>query len=153
MTKNINMEKTIDRFFESVWKYADKVSAMYSGPEDKAVIEDQKQVLKKLEADVKRLPKINDLHEKYIATTDFRGRDYSNMDKLFYKPSKNPKGEAYKAFVNVCLGIADYYQSEYSNPDVALAPMKQWYYTTATNKLKDFVYPFIPLSRFAEKDK
>ena len=149
---DLNMDKMIAKFFESVWAYVDKNSSGYVNPSAKQQVMVQKKQLAALQQCITKLPQMqnNSLRQQYIKTI-YANFGFCGFPKIFMKQNaKFNNGSA--AFQRVCWSIFEYYKGVVPQEKV-LANLKNWYYVSSNNVFKGLYYPLIPLSRFAEKTK
>lgn len=148
-----NMDLTIRKFFETVQDYTSKICALYTDKAAQSRLDKAKAQLSEIKQNIEKLSVMGDYDdEKHKLAYQTMGTSVNAG--LFMKPNSNNNG-AYLAFVHVVREIVDYYkQSSFGrNPDGVLKAIKSWNYQISTNLLKDFVYPFLPLSHFAVKNK
>ena len=146
-----NIDLTVKKFFDSVQNYTSKIRALYTDKAAQRMLDRAETQLSEVKQNIKKLSEMEDYdYEKYKLAYQTMGTNVNAS--LFIKPNSNNKG-AYHAFVAVVREIVNYYkQSPFvRTPENLLRAIKSWKYQTSTSLLKDFVYPFLPLSYFAEK--
>lgn len=149
----VDMDATLQKFFEDVDSYTNKIYAMYHEPAQKKQLDAGRVKYKKLKDDIMRLVMMDDNDpDKYLFSNKIFGTEVDAH--LFEKPNSG-NYFPYRAFVSVIREITEYYrQSAFMrNPEKLLKAIKNWKYHTSTSLLKDFRFPFMPLTRFAERVK
>lgn len=148
-----NMDLTIKKFFKSVQDYTSKMRALYTEKAAQSRLDKAEAELCQVKQNIKKLSEMEDNdNEKYKLA--YRTTGVSVGACLFMKPGSD-NNCAYHAFIGAIREIVAYYEqsSFVRNPDNVLKAIKSWNYQTSTSLLKDFVYPFLPLSHFAVKNK
>lgn len=156
----INMEATIKDFFKSAREYAGKIINMYTDPAQFEVLYMEYVKLSDLE---KTIIKIANTPAAERRSAEFQNLVFDVMyghgkfginSNVFANPKlKETKWEAFQAFTSVLYRIGEYYSSGCvfgNDPEPVLKAIKNWHYKTSRNIMKDFVYPFLPLSYFAK---
>lgn len=147
------MNLTVRNFFDSVYAYADKMVALYTDQKEKQKLVNNVKIIKKIQRQIEDMADIDDITEKYNIA--YNVMSTAVAPELFMKPNSDDNS-AYHAFRHVLRGITEYYKNSnrYGDyPDMILKPLKNWHYKKSSSVLKDFIYPFLPLSHFASKAK
>ena len=157
MQKQVNIDQVMDNFFNSVWKHINKTSVLYTNKDDLAAIEKEKEKIKNLQYELKKISQIEDSQARYKAAEAFLNvlgyQEYFVDGPVFVKPGRHTYGAfgSNRAFRHVIADFANYYAGRYGAEKQVLAAVKKWRYTISTNAFKGVVYPFLPLSYFAKQ--
>lgn len=147
MQKQLNMKPLIKSFFDSADGYIQKMRGLYVDEMD-------------LDLFNREMPKFYELRrvaESIPDTTEWDDR-YKKIDELikmsvraglFMKPNSYDNS-TYRAFFDFIRCLADYYGRRIGDKKI-LAAYKNWCYNISNNRLKDFIYPFVPVSFFAKR--
>ena len=152
LCNRLNMELTIKEFFKSVQSYIGTNLVLYTKENDLNAIKAQRDIIKSQEKQIMEMieirKKVFDAYKINKMAWEVRTVECPGY-QAFIKPN-SVDNSALVAYRDVINGITEYiYYND--RPDAFLAPLKNWYYTISKRKLKDFVYPFIPLKHFIVK--
>jgi len=153
MSMKKDIEATIKKFFESVYKYTNSI---LEGGSIKAKnvrpITEQINIVKAQEDLIAKIFKeksnnVVDTHKLERLATQMMERFPGRS--AFVKPNSDDNSmlEAYRDVVH---GIMDYVY--YGLPvEKFLEPLKKWYFLTSNRSMKGLIYPFLPLKHFIVK--
>lgn len=147
--------KTINAFFAWVYGYIDNIKDLYEKDEEKKSIYKTEQQIKRVESLVMKLietrkTKPYDARILNDLVWEITTGEYTAL--AFMKPG-SVDNSALVAYRDVLRGIGEYYSLPVQQKEKLLRPIKKWYYVTSTNKLKNLIYPFMPLNHFVLEDK
>jgi hypothetical protein len=149
MQKQIDMKQIVEEFFKSVWNYVEKISSLYVDEADKQRLSLAKEKLKDLETEIKKLPNTSDVKIRFVIADGIEYIRY--MDYMLFMKPRSSNNAALFAFNSVISELITYYKYPYVPEEKVLSALRGWYYHISDSVFKDFTYPFLPLSYFANK--
>ena len=145
----LDINIAINRFFDSVEAYTDKIYVLYTDEKDIQQLDKEKSAIRAKRQELQELAKIkadSDNAREYARLHRYRN---NFLCKIFKKP--NSVYSLAGVFNIVVNSIIDFYLGGARNPDKVLQEIKRWNYAISTNVFKDTIYPFIPLKYFAKQ--
>lgn len=161
----VNMNALIKGFFNSVRKYTSEIMAMYEDPIQKEELQKEYNGILAIEnalikiANTKADERYGAEFKELVSEVMYNGHSKFGIGsgRIFVNPrlkeNSETKWEAHNAFFHVLTAFGNYYSSGSvfgNDPEPVLKALKSWRYKTSKNIMKDFVFPFLTLSRVAK---
>lgn len=145
------MKLIVKNFFDSVYSYTGKMSALYVDEMAKAQLARAIASLHEIQQQIEQIQSSTDSQERYrLASELYVAGDV--RAEVFMKPGSQ-NNSIYWAFVEVIREIANFYKtySPFFQNDAALdKALAKWYYHMSNSLFKDFVYAIYP-GHYAKK--
>ena len=147
--------QTIKAFFASVVEFTTHMASFYKDSEEKNSIYDTVNKIKDVEKQVLKLieERTNKPYDARVLNDMVWKLTTVNYSPFAFMKPNSVDNSPMIAYRDVLRGIGEYYGLPIQQKEKLLRPLKKWYYTVSTNKMKNFIYPFLPLKHFVLKDQ
>lgn len=146
-----DMKLIVKNFFDSVYSYTEKMSALYVDEMAKAQLAKAIASLHTMQQQIERIQSSTDSQERYRLASELYVADNIGAE-VFTKPGSQ-NNFVYWAFVGVIREISNLYKTYspfYQNTAALDKELARWYYHISDSLFKDFVYALYP-GHYAKK--